>query len=138
MKKSKNKCKTKYCRGFRGGRSLYCNSCRHDRERNADPVKYCYDQLKRNARRRGKIFTITLEYWRQFCYRSDYIQNKGKMRESYTVDCFDPGLGYIEGNIRALPNHQNAAKGNRKLMYDYMSGEATVIKLNYDTPQGPF
>ncbi len=93
----------------------------------SDPVNYSYMNLKSNAKRRGKVFTITLAYFKKFCYRTDYIAGKGRTSESYTVDRIREELGYIPGNIQVMQNGLNVKK---YLNYDWQNKIATIQVVN--------
>lgn len=94
-------------------------------------MKACFQTLRQNARRRGKSFTITFEYFQRFCYRTNYIAGKGRTRESYSIDCVINELGYVQGNLKVRPLGLNAAKGTKpltkRLVYDYQTKYARVI-----------
>lgn len=135
----KRKCKTPNCNNNSYFHRTECNSCIQRRIKEADPVRFCYNQLKRNAERRGKEFTISIEYFRQFCLEVDYIAGKGKSQSSYTIDRIDPGKGYTPGNICVLSNSENASKGVKKLEYEHFRDSEFIVK--YYKPQkseGPF
>lgn len=103
-----------------------CHPCRNKKHREKDPVKTSYENLKHNAKRRGKVFTITLVYFRRFCYRTDYIAGKGRTAESYTVDRIKEWLGYIPGNLQKLKNGDNVRK---YLEYSWQTKEAKVVSV---------
>jgi len=103
-----------------------CSTCRSRRTRAADPIRYSYINLRTNAKRRGKVFTITLDYFRQFCYSTPYLTGKGRTATSWTVDRIIEELGYIEGNIQALQNADNVRK---YLNYDWQTGAAQVVTV---------
>jgi len=119
MKKCAN-CK----RRDRAAKRRLCHPCRNKKRRNADPVRTSYENLKFNATRRDKPFTITLAYFRKFCYRTDYMQGKGRTADSYTVDRIKEWLGYVPGNIQKLKNGDNTRK---YLEYCWQTKEAKVI-----------
>lgn len=121
----KKKCETKYCKNRTT--STKCSTCRSRISRKNDPVRYSYITTKNNAKRRGKPFTLTLAYFRKFCYETNYIQGKGKTKTSYSIDCIENEKGYVEGNIRILPLGDNSRKGTKTLSYDYQTGYATVL-----------
>jgi hypothetical protein len=87
--------------------------------RDANPMKYCYITLRDNSKRRGKVFTISFEYFKRFCYRTKYIQNKGRHRENYSIDRINNELGYIPGNIKCVTVALNSAKGTKVVSFDY-------------------
>lgn len=125
---SKKKCATRFCRRDPKGRK-HCSTCRSRKRRQDDPVRYAYQNLKDNATRRKKPFTITFEYFRKFCQRTQYIAGKGRTRFSFTVDCKINELGYVPGNIRVMYQVDNARKGTKKiLLYDYRKPELTTVQ----------
>ena len=103
---------------------------RSRKARAADPVRYSYVSLRNNAKRRGKVFTITLDYFKQFCYATDYLKGKGRTATSYTVDRIDESKGYEPGNIQVLPLVVNIKK---YLNYDWQTGTATVVTVRRST-----
>lgn len=90
-------------------------------------MKAAFQTLRYNAHRRGKPFTITFEYFTQFCYETNYMAGKGRSSLSYSVDCIINSLGYIPGNIQMLPKGQNASKGTKTLIYDYRYPELARV-----------
>jgi hypothetical protein len=72
------------------------------RYRERHPDRYHFANLKSNARRRGKIFTITLED-----FRAVWIPGE-------SIDRIDHWRGYEPGNIQSLPLPENSAKGYRE------------------------
>lgn len=114
----------------------YCLSCVNRRYRDKDPVRYCYKNLKANAKRRGKFFDLTLEEFREFCIKYNYIEKKGRSATSYTVDREIEELGYTKSNLQALPNRENIKKYKRWTEAGFKVTEVT----NYftDTDGCPF
>lgn len=137
----KKRCKERYCHkeAKKHGRCWFHDNAYY---RSKNPVRYAYQTLKDNAKRRGKTFLISLEYFKQFCKRTDYIAGKGRMKESYSVDCIDPRKGYVEGNLQCITLSDNTKKmhSDKKILsYDYVTGTAFVTKLTaaeqeYDMP----
>ena len=78
--------------------------------RKNNPIKYAYQTLKDNAKRRGKEFDLTLEYFTEFCYKYQYIQNKGITKNSYTIDRISEEKGYVKNNIQIKTNSNNIKK----------------------------
>lgn len=75
-----------------------------------NPLRYCYNSLKQNAKRRGKEFTLSFDEFAAFAVKTDYINKRGKNSESYTIDRIDPTKGYSADNIQVLTNAQNVRK----------------------------
>lgn len=76
-----------------------------------DPVAARYNQFKSNSKRRGKINTITLEQFREFCQKTGYIIEKGKRGKNTTIDRINNRRGYHIDNIQLLTLSQNCRKG---------------------------
>jgi hypothetical protein len=105
-------CAVRFCRKTKAKKDSLCPCCRKRRQKITDPVRYTFNALKNNAKRRGKEFSISLEYFKGFCIETGYIESKGRRFDSMTIDRIDSRRGYVEGNIRVLSNSANASKGN--------------------------
>lgn len=90
-------------------------------------MKDSFLNLRSNAKRRRKIFTISFEYFKQFCYDTNYMWKKGRTKKSYSVDRIVEELGYIEGNIQALEVGKNKKK---HLEYDWQTKQARVVSYS--------
>lgn len=113
------RCKSANCYNFVRCKGHFCNTCKSKRYRKQNPIRYAYNNLKSNAKRRGIKFDLDFEYFRAFCYRTKYIQNKGITHDSYTIDRKINKRGYVKGNIRIMTLADNAKKGTKKLNYDW-------------------
>lgn len=108
------------------GKTPLCSTCRARKTREADPVRYSYNNRKANAKRRGKPFTITLDYYREFCVKVNLFGLKrGRHGDSYTVDCIINDLGYVEGNLQIMTNTDNVKK---YFTYDWQSKVVYEVK----------
>lgn len=87
-----------------------CPSCSHFRLKSKDPIKFAYLNLKRNAKRRGKTFDITIDDFRDWCAKTEYIKGRGRSSESYHIDRIDETKGYSLDNIQILTNAENTRK----------------------------
>jgi hypothetical protein len=121
------KCSTPYCRGTARTGRRRCNTCQTRICRKNNPVRYAYDTLKANARRRGKPFTITFEQFWEFCYEYPYMAGKGRSGVSFGIDCIIAEKGYVPGNLQLLSNRENSRKGKRVLMYDWETKYARYV-----------
>lgn len=99
---------------------LLCNHHRNLREKERDLAAWAYRKLRSNCSRRRKaapphkkgnyVFTITLEYFRQFCVETQILMERGRSATSMHVDRIIEELGYTPGNLRALSNTDNIQK----------------------------
>ena len=105
-----SKCLTEKCNKTRAPKNKYCHSCIKRKYAEKHPMRYCYNNLKQNSKRRGKSFNLTFEDFKQFCIETEYMQNKGKKKKSYHIDRIDETKGYTKDNIQVLTNTQNVRK----------------------------
>lgn len=133
------KCKNKTRKGTRCGTGQLCGSCYSRRSRAADPVRYAFNNLKNRAKQRNKEFSLTLDQFRQWCHKYNYIQGKGKHADGYTVDRIDNDKGYHIDNIQPMKNRDNASKGTKRLVYNWWDDTATVVTVPaQENTTGPF
>lgn len=114
-KNKRGLCAVKYCRKPKARRRTICHSCKHERTKRNDPIAYNYSYLKNNAKRRGKIFTISLEYFRDLCLRTGYHEAKGKKWFNMSIDRIDSSRGYEPGNLQIITVSENSRKGNKDI-----------------------
>ena len=103
------KCTTEGCLNEAQPLRRICGKCRSIKYREKYPLKYWYNTLKHNARRRGKSFTLTIDQFETFCMKTGYDKYKGKTATSLSVDRIDNTLGYSMDNIRAITLSDNTA-----------------------------
>lgn len=113
----------------------YCGTCRSRKCREADPVRYAYNNLKAHAKARGILFTITLDDFRGFCRRVKYIGFSGRNPDSYTIDRIHNDVGYHIDNIRAVTNAENVKK---YFSYDYRTRQVFILKAEAVVEETPF
>ncbi len=113
------KCSTPYCRNKpRKGRRK-CHTCRGRLYTAAHPDIVAFLNLRKSAKRRGKDFSLTIDQFRAFAVKYDYLDKRGRHATGFTVDRIREWEGYHADNLQVLTNAQNAAKAmaERKLMY---------------------
>ncbi len=113
------KCKTSNCRNKsyvykKNGKVIsrynLCTKCRRRRQKEKNILRYTFDYLKQNAKRRGKEFILTIEEFKDFCIKTDYLNLKGKNANSLTIDRIDNKKGYQIDNIQAVSLSYNSRK----------------------------
>jgi len=87
-----------------------CSKHRHRHNKITKPVRYAYETLRSNAKRRGKSFTLTFEEFSTFCVETNYIDLKGRHINGLSVDRINPSKGYSADNIQALTIRENSSK----------------------------
>lgn len=110
------------------GNGRYCHTCHARKVNQKHPLSRIYRNLKSNAKRRGKHFSLTPTYFKQFVLANGYLQGRGRTAQSLSIDCIKNHLGYREGNIQILTLSANASKGCSSLNTDggiYTNAEVT-------------
>jgi hypothetical protein len=106
--------KKKTCAHYRCGKQIsksgLCSKHYLISWRLKNSMKYAFQTLKDNAKRRGKEFAISFEYFSEWAITHDYLIGKGRTSTSATVDRIIEDRGYIEGNLQRLENGQNVQK----------------------------
>lgn len=130
VSKSRNKCRTPRCRNkVPQGRSI-CHTCDSRNKRARNPTRAVYEALRFNARRRGKEFSLTFEYFKEWAVQERLLKPDGTRYPNKTVDRKQQHLGYVEGNLQVLTLSENS----RKRYVDYWAqfyGEMSEEELNY-------
>lgn len=122
------KCETKYCKSV-AKRGVLCWSCAKKKYALANPVKYAYQVLKNNAKRRGHKFTITLQDFIRFCVKTKILLGRGRQKDCYSIDRIDESKGYEPGNIQVLSVGENRIKYSKHVRYDHESKTGSTIRV---------
>lgn len=104
-------------------------------------MKAAYQTLKYNATRRGLPFTITYKDFEKFALKTKLMTNRGRGKESYTVDRIDGQLGYVPGNLQVLTLSDNGYKGymERVIYWEEGTGmRSKVLRGNTKEQNDPF
>jgi hypothetical protein len=73
-------------------------------------MRAAFQNLKSNAKRRGKTFELTFAEFKQFATNTNYMFGKGRKAESFHIDRKNETKGYSSDNIQVLTNSQNVKK----------------------------
>lgn len=115
------------CKNKRWKGNKKCGTCRKREWREKFPMKAAFQTLRHNATRRGKVFTITFNDFKEFCYETNYMAGKGRKKKSFTIDRIDNAKGYVPGNLQKLTKSENSKKHTKTLMYDWETKTAIVV-----------
>lgn len=127
----------KYC-FFNLGCKVSCDKCRKRKHRQGHPLRDAYTALKANSKNRGLPFTLTLVDFTKFCLKTNYLQLKGRYKDSMSIDRIhivnEDGSprGYDKDNIQMITKGENNKKQSRDQKEKY-----SKIKLVVD-PDCPF
>jgi len=118
-KKSKGLCVAYGCKNKHTPKNRFCAKHNHRYQKFKDPVRYCFNRKKNNARTTRIEWKLTLEEFREFCEEHNYLERTGKLATSASIDRIDPGKGYEKGNLQIL----SLADNNRKMHEDNKKDE---------------
>lgn len=107
-------CCAYHCKEKRSAKDRFCPKHSRRYQRDTNPIRYVYHALKSNARRRGKVFTLTLAEFEAFCAETGYMEKRGKTGKSASIDRIDNSRGYEAGNLRILSLSENSYKRNHE------------------------
>ena len=113
------------------GRTI-CYACKSRRYAISQPIRVAYHRLKGHAKARGKEFSISFEYFQQFCTQVEYIAKRGRSSTSFHIDRIKEELGYVEGNLQVLENAENVKKYKRWVCLD--QDNRSVFKTTINKP----
>lgn len=127
-------CGTEGCKHETEGRK-FCGTCRSRKSRLADPVRYAFNNSKHRAKERNIPWELTLEQFRQFCIKTDYITAKGKTIGSFNIDRIKegPDQPYSVDNIQSLEKVANIKK-----YYDHIKKKAIKKETPVSVENLPF
>jgi hypothetical protein len=118
------------------GNFCHCHSKRRYRQKY--PIKAAFQNLRTNARRRGKEFLLTFEQFEAFCQRTQYMTGKGRTKDSFTIDRRRNDEGYSVENIQIMTLSENSTK---RMIVDY-DWESRVMRyrpaVHADFEDAPF
>lgn len=104
-------CIARCCRNNQGNKTGGLCAKHYRRHRLiVDPLGIRYQQIKDDAKRRRKIFTMSLEWFRKWCVESGYMMKRGCSGKLATIDCIVNKLGYAEGNLQIKSHLANIIK----------------------------
>jgi len=105
-----DKCSIENCKKKRKKHSSMCSKHNAWRHKQLRPLSYVYSKLKYNAKYRRKEFTLTLRYFRLFCWYHDYNIYTGRKNNNYNIDRIDNKQGYVRSNLQILTKIENVKK----------------------------
>jgi hypothetical protein len=104
------RCWTRDCENLAVPERRYCSKCKKRKYREKYPLKYIYDTIKMNAKRRRKEFTLTFDEFECFCRRTGYDKFKGITADCLSIDRIKNSEGYHVWNIQAITVSKNSKK----------------------------
>lgn len=109
-KKKKSICIVHRCTVISGSKNVYCAKHKKQWVKETHPYLYYYDTLRTNAKRRKKLFDLTIDEFKEFCIRTNYLELKGLAGDSMTIDRIRDNEGYSKGNIQIMTRSDNIRK----------------------------
>lgn len=113
QKHKKGICITLFCRKKTTHNKRICPRCNKRKQKENNPIKLQYWNKKYNAKKKGKQFNLSYEYFEKMAIESGYDKNSGsKSSNALTIDRIDNTKGYEEGNVRIITRLENTYKRN--------------------------
>jgi hypothetical protein len=112
-KKRRGRCICEGCSKKSQKRSPLCYKHAKRQWAEKHTAHYKFANLRTNAKRRKKDFTITREWFMEKVKDSGYIENSGRHAQDLSIDRPDNWRGYHEDNFRVVTVHYNSVKGAR-------------------------
>jgi len=112
QRKRKGLCVVAFCCNKAGnkGKFRFCYKHHREHQKYNNPLRYWFDVLRQNAKRRNKEFSLNIDEFRDFCERTKYLENKGRSPSSYSIDRINNELGYSKDNIQVCSFGGNSRK----------------------------
>lgn len=108
--KPKHICPAYRCKNSKADKKRFCHRHHAANQKITNLASYTYNLLRSNAKRRNKIFTITLQDFKEFCEETNYLALKGRTKTKASIDRIDASKGYEKGNLQILTVSQNCRK----------------------------
>lgn len=108
--KPKHLCQAKRCKACKAPKKKFCSKHHAQSQKQNNLVGYTYNLLKQNAKTRKKVFTITLQDFKDFCNETGYLETKGRTKLKSSIDRKDHTKGYEKGNLQLLSVSDNSKK----------------------------
>ena len=90
-----------------------------------------YARLKAEAKKRKKVFDITLEEWAELCrltrYHEGTASQVGSIPNGLTIDRIRSRGGYTLDNVRVIVQRLNSAKGAQEMEARLSNGKAVLL-----------
>ncbi len=133
------KCLTPFCSKKAAKKCVHCHACHRQKWAEKYPEKYVYANLRGNARRRKKDFSLTFEEFISFISENDYMKLRGRGRLCLSIDRKRNWEGYHKDNIRTITVASNASKRNYVDYFRNENGEEIAVTEetfdgNFDPP----
>lgn len=103
-------CATATCTKKAAPSRTICEKCKCKNYRRKYPLRAIYRNLKNNAKRRHKEFTITYEEFERVAKAEELLRNRGRASQSLSFDRTDVTKGYVSGNVSLMTIGANSRK----------------------------
>ncbi len=102
-------CKHDCCNAAAPGRNE-CYKCRSRLITERKPIDCVFYWLRKSAKKRHLEFSITLAWFREFVKGNGYMEGRGRLTDSLTIDRVDNLRGYTMDNLQILSKSENVIK----------------------------
>ncbi len=106
-----------------------CNTCRSRNNRAKYPLRKIFLDKKADAKKRGLTFELSFDYFRQLATQHDLLNNRGRGKDSLTVDRSKNEGGYTEDNISIMTKSENSKKYWEGLRDKYINEQGELVPI---------
>lgn len=101
-------CATSRCRNRKAAGKKFCATCRS--RAYLSPLKRKWLNLKISAKRKGREFGLSWEFFTDLAVATGYVDLAGRGSGDLHIDRIDPLRGYVPENVRVVTAHVNCRK----------------------------
>ena len=112
-KETKRGCRVAFCRNKRARGRQFCHACSRLMYARRHPQRAYYQNLRRHAKERGLVFSLTWERFVEITSDFDWGQYKLSHGERMSIDRVDVARGYEDDNVQVMTVSENCMKQNR-------------------------
>ena len=104
------KCTNEGCfRVHAKGRTI-CNTCKSREYTKKNPIVMIWHWIKKSAKKRNLEFSITKEELKEFLAGTNYVAERGRLRDQLSLDRKEGLIGYHIWNLQVIPKGENSKK----------------------------
>lgn len=129
-------CPLKGCRQQVRTKGLLCS--RHNMRlwRKLNPLNAHFAQIRDRAVRRGQVFTLTLQQFKDAVAGTGYLEGRGRSATCLHLDRIDATRGYEPGNVRVITARENCQKSVQERRQKHVDAKLGVGQTEND--ENPF
>lgn len=106
-----------------------CNTCRSRNYSAKHPLLKMFLDKKADAKKRNLTFELSFEYFKQLAEKHDLLNNRGRGKDSLTVDRSVNEGGYTNDNVSIMTKSENCKKYWQGLRGNYINEQGNLVPI---------